>query len=64
MGAHISTLPWQPGESRSIIFVLGYIENPQEEKFVAPGILNKTRAQAMMARYATDAQVDAALARC
>ena len=48
------------GEKKSIIFGLGYIENPQEEKFVAPGVINKTRARAMMARYATDAQVDEA----
>ena len=30
-----------PGECRSILFGLGYIENPQEEKFVAPGVINK-----------------------
>ena len=48
-----------PGECRSILFGLGYIENPQEEKFVAPGVINKARAHAMMERYATDAQVDA-----
>ncbi|MDE8691991.1 glycosyl transferase, partial [Faecalibacterium sp. DFI.5.82] len=30
------------------------------EKFSAPGIINKARAEAMMARYATDAPVDAA----
>ena len=50
------------GECRSILFGLGYIENPQEEKFVAPGVINKARAHAMMERYATDAQVDAARA--
>ena len=50
-----------PGECRSILFGLGYIENPQEEKFVAPGVINKARAHAMMERYATDAQVDALL---
>ena len=31
-----------------------------DEKFTAPGVINKTRAEAMMARYATDAQVDEA----
>ncbi|HEY3379280.1 MAG TPA: glycosyl transferase [Armatimonadota bacterium] len=51
-----------PGESREFVFVLGYIENPVAEKFVAPGIINKTRAEAMMARYDTSAKVDAALA--
>ena len=51
-----------PGEEKKVLFGLGYIENPQEEKFTAPGVINKTRAHAMMARYADDAQVDAARA--
>ena len=51
-----------PREEKKILFGLGYIENPQEEKFTAPGVINKTRAHAMMARYADDAQVDAARA--
>ena len=51
-----------PGESRSLILGLGYIENPREEKWEAPGVINKTRAHAMIARYADDAAFDAALA--
>ena len=60
VGAHHFHLTLAPGEKKSIIFGLGYIENPVREKFSAPGIINKARAEAMMARYATDAQVDAA----
>ena len=63
VGVHQVNVTLQPGKSRSLIFVLGYIENPEDEKWAAPGVINKTRAQAMAARYATDAQVDAALAR-
>ena len=62
VGALHIHLTLAPGESRSILFGLGYIENPQQEKFIAPGVINKTRAHAMMERYATDAQVDAARA--
>ena len=62
VGALHIHLTLAPGESHSILFGLGYIENPQEEKFIAPGVINKTRAHAMMERYATDAQVDAARA--
>ncbi len=50
-----------PGQSESVIFGLGYIENPVAEKFVAPGVINKTKAEAMIARYASDADFDAAL---
>jgi len=51
-----------PGESKTFIFVLGYIENPQEDKWEAPGIINKKPAQEMLARYAADEDVDAAFA--
>ena len=63
VGVHQINVTLNPGESRSLIYMLGYIENPQEEKWAAPGVINKTRAHELMARYATDAQVDTALAR-
>ena len=61
VGVHQINVTLAPGESRSLIFVLGYIENPAQEKWAAPGVINKAKAKAMMARYATDAQVDGAL---
>ena len=36
----------RPARSRRFCFGLGYIENPEDEKFSAPGIINKTRAHA------------------
>lgn len=56
VGAHHFHLTLEAGETRTILFGLGYIENPVDEKFTAPGVINKTRAEAMMARYATDAR--------
>ena len=63
VGVHQINVTLNPGESRSLIYMLGYIENPQEEKWAAPGVINKTRAHELMARYATGAQVDEALAK-
>ena len=60
IGSHQINVRLAPGESRSLIFVLGYIENPVEEKWEAPGVINKERAKAMIARYQTDEQADAA----
>ena len=54
-------LELKPGESESILFGLGYIENPQDEKWAAPGVINKTRAEAMIARYADGAAFDRAM---
>ncbi|MBE5863930.1 MAG: glycosyl transferase [Lachnospiraceae bacterium] len=52
-----------PGESRDFVYVLGYIENPQEEKWAdaAMQVINKKRAHEMLARYATTADVKKAL---
>ncbi len=63
VGAHQIDLTLAPGERRSLIYLLGYIENPDAEKWAddRKSVVNKTRAHAMLARYATDAQVDAAL---
>ena len=52
-----------PGEEKSFVFTLGYVENPQSEKWERPGIINKTRAKALIEAFSTDAQVDAALAK-
>ena len=50
-----------PGCGTDFILGLGYIENLQGEKFTAPGVINKTRADAMRQRYDTNAQFDVAL---
>ena len=52
----------KPGEKVSFIFVLGYCENPQESKFIAPGVINKSEAHALLAAFQTDAQFEERLA--
>jgi len=61
VGAHHIHLTLAPGEEKTILFGLGYLENPRDQKWEAPGIINKAPAKAMMARYATSRQVDQAL---
>jgi len=62
IGSHHIRLTLAPGETKRCIFVLGYCENPAAEKFVAPNVINKTPADALLAKYQTDAQFDAAFA--
>lgn len=62
IAAHQINVTLQPGESKSFIFVLGYVENPEEEKWESYGIINKKPANAMLARYQTDSDVDKAFA--
>ncbi len=55
-----------PGEEKSYIFILGYVENAKDEKWdrtfqaTGPVPINKTKAYKMMAEFATDAQVEEA----
>ena len=62
VGSHHLQAELAPGEETSFIFVLGYCENPEEEKFEAPGIINKAPAKALLSRYRTDEQAEQALA--
>ncbi len=55
-------LSLKPGESRTFIFILGYIENPEDDKWEAPGVVNKKPALKMISSYKDEASVDAALA--
>ncbi|HEX5333502.1 MAG TPA: glycosyl transferase [Cellulomonas sp.] len=69
IGSHSLEITLEPGESTSYTYVLGYIENPQDEKWApadeAAGIealqvINKTRAHELLSRFATNEQTDAA----
>ena len=62
IASHQINISLAPGETKSFVFVLGYIENPEDQKWEAPGIINKKPADAMLAKYQTDADVDKAFA--
>ena len=60
IASHYLEVTLAPGESRDLIFMLGYVENPQDEKWESKGVINKTRAREMMARFDTPEKVDRA----
>ncbi|MGN1151331.1 MAG: GH36-type glycosyl hydrolase domain-containing protein [Lachnospiraceae bacterium] len=62
IASHQINVTLAPGESKSFVFVLGYIENPEDQKWEAPGIINKKPANAMLAKYQSDADVEKAFA--
>ena len=49
-----------PGESRTFIFTLGYIENEENDKWEAPSVINKKKAFEMLSRYDSEGKVDRA----
>jgi len=62
IASHYLEVELQPGETKEFVFVLGYVENKEEEKWESKNIINKTKAKETIARFNTVAKVDAALA--
>jgi len=62
VASHYLEVELQPGESKDFVFILGYVENKEDEKWESKNIINKTKAKATIAKFDTVAKVDAALA--
>jgi len=75
IASHYIEVELKPGEQKDFIFVLGYVEQPQEEKYApkTPGLItslgdldrtfiNKVRAQQTIAEFDTVEKVDKAFA--
>jgi cellobiose phosphorylase len=61
VASHYIEVELKAGESKDFIFVLGYVENEQDEKWESKGVINKTKAKETLARFTTTTKVDAAL---
>jgi len=60
IASHYMEIELKPGESKDLIFLLGYVENKQEEKFEQKGVINKAKAHKMIADFDTAEKVDRA----
>ena len=61
IGSHHLKVTLQPKESKSFIFLLGYIENEEDEKWESLNVINKKPARALIEKYQTEEQVLLAL---
>ena len=73
IASHYIEVELQPGEKKDLIFLLGYVEEKQEQKWIAPDgsfsdkdgldmVINKTQAKNMIAAFDTTEKVDKAFA--
>lgn len=60
VASHNISLDLAPGATERLEFVLGYIEIVNDEKWEAPGVVNKQPARALISRFDTPEKVDAA----
>ena len=52
IASHYKKITLNPGETKTLVFVLGYVEMPVAEKFEADGkTINKVKAKAMIEKY-------------
>ena len=63
IAAHQIDIKLEPGEEKEFVFVLGYCENPADDKWEAPGIINKTPAKTLIERFNTMDKAMAAFAK-
>ncbi|MCB9015967.1 MAG: glycosyl transferase [Lentimicrobiaceae bacterium] len=61
VASHFIEMELEPGETKEYVFVLGYVENNNDEKFSAPNVINKTKARQMISQFETSEQVETAL---
>ncbi|UCF35904.1 MAG: glycosyl transferase, partial [Acidobacteriota bacterium] len=61
IASHCLEVDLTAGQERDFVFVLGYVEVPETDKFTAPGILNKVPAKRMVSRFPDSGSVDEAL---
>lgn len=62
IASHCINIVLEAGESTDLVFMLGYVENPEEEKWESKGVINKEPAKTMMAQFGSLSDVEAAMA--
>lgn len=60
IASHQINISLQPNESKTFIFLLGYVENSDDDKWESPGVINKEKAHRLISKYKTEEDFDKA----
>jgi len=61
IGSHMLEINLAAGEERELIFILGYVENEEDEKWEGPGVINKQKTERLIEKYKEPEAVTRAL---
>ncbi len=62
IASHCLEVSLEAGETKEYVFLLGYVENDVEDKWESKNVINKKKAEEMIAKYSTSEAVDQAFA--
>nr|BAA25846.1 cellobiose phosphorylase [Acetivibrio thermocellus] len=60
IASHSIEIELNPGEQKEYVFIIGYVENKDEEKWESKGVINKKKAYEMIEQFNTVEKVDKA----
>ena len=61
IGSQSKKITLKAGETKSLVFVLGYCENPKDDKWEAQDVINKKPANELLSKFKTNDDVEKAL---
>ncbi len=60
VASHYIEVELNPGETKDLVFILGYVENRDDDKWESKNVINKTKARETISRFDTTVKVDEA----
>ncbi len=60
IGSHMLQMDMAPGQEKELVFILGYVENAEDDKWESPGVINKKKAENLIAKYQNSDDVNEA----
>jgi len=60
VGSHMLEITLAAKQEKELVFILGYIENDEDQKWESPGVINKQKAEKLIKKYKSPESVNKA----